>query len=265
MKISIFYDHVRSAAVQQGVSLEEMLLRVKALGVEYLEMDLGVADKIEETAELLDRVGMKASNICVGYPWAAEPDNMLDDVQIRMAKAFHADKIMPIPGLYSGPEKDPQELANMLQGMTTLAEKAQAEGIRVCIEDFDNELSPIATMEGMKYFTDRVPNLCVAFDTGNFYFACESLLKAYDMLNDRIIHVHLKDRADSFRPGTPKIRVDGVPMYPCSVGDGDLPLSILISDLVERRYQGIFTLEFYDVEDYWKSIQESVNYVKLFA
>ena len=265
MKISVFYHHVRSAAAQQGVSLEEMMQRVKALGVDYLEMDMEVADHIEETAALLDRVGLKASNICVGYPWAKEPDNMLDDIQIRMAKAFHSDKIMPIPGLYSSEAKDPQELANMLQGMTTLAEKALKEGLHICIEDFDNALSPIATIEGMKYFTDRIPNLCVAFDTGNFYFVNQSVLRAYDMLYDRIIHVHLKDRADGVRPGTPKIKIDGVPMYPCSVGDGDLPLSIVLDDLKIKHYTGIFTVEFYDVADYWKAIQESVNYVKLFA
>lgn len=265
MKISVFYHHVRSAAEQQGVSLEEMMRRVKALGVDYLEMDMEVAEHIDETAALLARVGLKASNICVGYNWAKDPDNMLDDIQIRMAKAFHSDKIMPIPGLYSSDAKDPAELQNMLHGMETLAKKALDEGLHICIEDFDNELSPIATMEGMKYFTDRIPNLCVAFDTGNFHFACESVLKAYDLLYDRIIHVHLKDRADSVRPGKPKIRIDGVPMYPCSVGDGDLPLSIVIDDLKVRRYPGIYTVEFYDVEDYWKAIQESVSYVKLFA
>ena len=265
MKISVFYHHVRAAAEQQGVSLEEMMQRVKALGVDYLEMDMEVADHIEETAELLSRVGLAASNVCCFYPWAKEPDNMLGDVQIRMAKAFHSDKIMPIPGLYSSEERDPAELENMLQGMKTLAKKAAEEGLRICIEDFDNELSPIATMEGMKYFTDRIPSLNVAFDTGNFSFSCENVLKAYDLLFNWIIHVHLKDRADAFRPGAPKKRTDGSLMYPCAVGDGDLPLSIIIDDLEDRRYRGIYTLEFYDVEDYWKAIQESVNYLKLFA
>ena len=264
MKISVFYHHVRMAAEQQGVSLEEMLTRVKALGVDYLEMDMEVADRINETAALLARVGLKASNVCCFYNWTAAPDDMKDDIQIRMAKAFGSDKIMPIPGLYSSDKKDPQELANMLKGIKTLAHKAAEAGLRICIEDFDNALSPIATFEGMKYFTDRIPNLCVAFDTGNFYFSCESMLHAYDQLFNHIIHVHLKDRADSYRPGTPKIRINGVPMYPCAVGDGDLPLSIVIDDLTERRYRGIFTVEFYDVADYWKAIQESVEYVKLF-
>ena len=265
MKISVFYHHVRMAAEQQGVTLEEMMRRVKALGIDYLEMDLEVADRIEETAELLRRTGLQVSNVCVLYPWAKDPDNMLDDIQIRMAKAFGSDKIMPIPGLYSSEEKDPQELANMLQGMKTLAKKAQDEGLRICIEDFDNALSPIATIAGMQYFLKRIPNLCVAFDTGNFHFACESVLHAYDQLFNHIIHVHLKDRADSKRPGTPKEKIDGTFMYPCAVGDGDLPLSIIIDDLQERKYRGIFTVEFYDVADYWKAIQDSVNYVKLFA
>ena len=94
MKISVFYHHVRMAAEQQGVSLEEMMRRVKALGIDYLEMDLEVADRIEETAELLRRTGLQVSNVCVFYPWAKDPDYMLDDVQIRMAKDFVSDKII---------------------------------------------------------------------------------------------------------------------------------------------------------------------------
>ncbi len=265
MKISVFYHHVRMAAEQQGVPLEEMMRRVKALGVDYLEMDLEVADRIEETAELLLDSGLQASNICVFYPWAKEPDNMLDDVAIRMAKAFGSDKIMPIPGLYSSPAKDPRELGNMLQGMQTLAKKAAEEGLMICIEDFDNVLSPISDSEGMLYFLQRIPNLCVAFDTGNFHFVCENMLRAYDRLFNHIIHVHLKDRADSEHPGTPTVRTDGSVMYPCAVGDGDLPLSIIIDDLKERKYRGIYTVEFYNVADYWQAIQDSVNYVKMFA
>lgn len=265
MKISVFYHHVRMAAEQQGVPLEEMMRRVKALGVDYLEMDLEVRDRIEETAELLELVGLRASNICVFYPWAKEPDNMLDDVAIRMAKAFGSDKIMPIPGLYSSPAKDPRELENMLRGMQTLAKRAAEEGLSICIEDYDNALSPIADSKGMQYFLDRIPNLCVAFDTGNFHFVCENVLHAYDQLFNHIIHVHLKDRAESKRPGQPTVRTNGVPMYPCAVGDGDLPLSIIIDDLKSRKYREIYTVEFYNVEDYWQAIRDSVNYVKMFA
>ena len=265
MKISTFYNHVADAAKQQGVSLEEMMLRVKALGIDYLEMDLSVAGHIEETAALLDKVGIRASNICVNYEWGKDPEDMLDDVQIRMAKAFHSDKIMPIPGLYSSEARDPKELENMLQGMKTLAAKAEAEGLGICIEDYDTVLSPIATMGGMKYFLDRIPNLKVAFDTGNFAYVCEDVLEAYRLFSDRIIHMHLKDRSNAETSGKPKKRIDGVQMYSCSVGSGDLPLGEVIKDLQQNGYDGICTLEFYDVKDYWKCIQESVSFVKQFA
>lgn len=264
MKIGVFYHHVLEAARQRNVSLCEMMKKVKAMGVDYLEMDLLVADKIEETAALLKNCGLSASNICVNYDWGNDPTDMLGDIQIRMAHAFGSDKIMPIPGLYAGEKKDPAALSNMLEGMDRLAEKARREGLAICIEDYDNARSPIASSEGMRYFLDRIPRLGVAFDTGNFLYACEDVCDAYERLSDRIIHVHLKDRANSYRPGGKKLRMDGAPMYPCAVGDGDLPLAQLIREWKDRKYQGIFTLEFYDAADYYQCIEDSVKYVLQF-
>ena len=39
MKMSVFYDHVRKAAEQQGISLQEMLVRARMMGYGMVEMD----------------------------------------------------------------------------------------------------------------------------------------------------------------------------------------------------------------------------------
>ena len=264
MKLGIFYHHVREAAKAEGVSIGEMLDYVKSLGIDYLEMDMDNASDIEGTASLVKEHGFTASNICVMYPWQKDASEMLEGVQIRMAKAFGADKIMPIPGLYTGEDSEKvKELDRMIDGMSALSDKAKEVGLSICIEDYDNALSPIASMEGMKFFCDYVPDLKVAFDTGNFEFYCEDAWEAYELLKDKIIHVHLKDRAQKkVTEGHPKEKLDHSFMYPCAVGDGDIPVAKIVKDLLRSGYDGIFTIEHYDVEDYKTAITRSVAYLK---
>lgn len=82
----------------------------------------------------------------------------------------------------------------MPEAMSVFCDRAAQEGLTVTIEDFDDAASPISTMEGMKWFTDRLPLLRVALDTGNFFYSGEDVLQALELFADRIVHVHCKDR-----------------------------------------------------------------------
>lgn len=266
MKISVFFHHVRDAANQNNMSLEEMFDYVKSLGIDYLEIDAAdFKEGAEEFYELMTKHGLKASNICLLHHWENDPEDMMDDLQIRVAKAMHCDKIMPIPGLYTSEEKPAAELANMLKGFQTIAAKAQAEGLKVCMEDYDHTLSPIATMGGMKYFVDNIPGLKIAFDTGNFRFSAEDALDAYDLLGDGIIHMHLKDRSYKECPGDTKTATDGVVLYPCAVGAGDMPMKEIIEKELKKGYDGIFTIEFYGAADMKACIEDSVKFLNTIA
>ncbi|MNO04946.1 hypothetical protein D3C81_2261480 [compost metagenome] len=39
MKLSVFYEHIRDAAGQSGLSLEEICILVHSFGIDALEMD----------------------------------------------------------------------------------------------------------------------------------------------------------------------------------------------------------------------------------
>lgn len=65
------------------------------------------------------------------------------------------------------------KMANGLKGITAMAKE---QDILTVIEDFDNIDSPIACVNGMKWFLEQVPDLRVTFDTGNFIIHA---LKAY--------------------------------------------------------------------------------------
>ena len=93
---------------------------------------------------------------------------------------------------------------------------ARSKGIAPTIEDFDDSKSPIATARQMLWFAERIPELKITFDTGNFMFSGEDELTAFGLLKDRIAHVHCKDRTFSKNSGEPKAAADGRIMYPAA-------------------------------------------------
>ena len=131
------------------------------------------------------------------------------------------------------------------------------------MEDFDSQLSPIATAEGLLRFLEGCPGLSCAFDTGNFRYAGQDVLEAYTLLRSRVGHVHLKDRAYTQSNGeNPKTAVDGTDLYPAPVGSGDLPLDQVMARLRQDGYNGIYTIEHYDSNRTLDYLRQSVEWVK---
>lgn len=151
------------------------------------------------------------------------------------------------------------ELSRMIQGMKRLSELAKDNGLTLTIEDYDDAMSPIATIGGMKIFLDAIPDLKVAFDTGNFAFSGDDVLDAKRELLNRTKHVHLKDRLWS-RTGTgdPKECPDGTLLWPCAVGDGDLPIKEILQELKAVGYSGYAMAEFFGAASYSELIEKSI-------
>lgn len=101
------------------------------------------------------------------------------------------------------------KMANGLKGITAMAKE---QDILTVIEDFDNIDSPIACVNGMKWFLEQVPDLRVTFDTGNFIIHKEDIFIAWEALKEKVVHVHCKDR------GTQSV----------AVGDGYIPMKEIL-------------------------------------
>ena len=130
----------------------------------------------------------------------------------------------------ASPQEREAQTAQMVGCVEELAGLALDYGVSLVMEEYDNELSPIATMEGVRRFLDGCPTLSCAFDTGNFRFANQAVGDAYQLLRDRIGHVHLKDRSYTQRNGEgAKTALDGVNLYPAPMGGGDLPLEDILA------------------------------------
>ena len=256
MKAGTFFHHITQAAKERGEAVEDTVRWAVGLGYEAAELD---ADDPEGT-ELLQKNGMKVSSIYRNYHWQDEIDAGSMEDHVRLAVRLGASKIMAIPGFYSGvAEERYRELANMHEGMRKLADLANENGLTLTIEDYDNALSPIATMEGMNSFLAAVPDLTVTLDTGNFIFSAEDILAAEQMFHTKITHVHLKDRLWS-RTGAGDILecTDGRIVYPCAVGDGDIPVDEVLRRLAQADYDGYVVTEFFGSRSYAENMEKSI-------
>ncbi len=293
MKLSVFYHHLRLWAQQRDLSLGVVLDTARDLGITHVEVDRDdIADPQQFYLQLSSH-DLKVANICGFYDWSHQPDDLRDELQLRQAGILHCDKVMPIPGFYSAAEKShanplssvdnehakgsdrAAERERMLSGMRRFVQRAAAYGLTATIEDFDSDVSPIGTSQGMLDFQRNAPGLRTTFDTGNFYYGGEDVRDAMDALRGTIAHVHLKDRLPlSFLPaasrpehpeevyGTPVRSVSGELLYPCAVGSGCIPFADLLADLQGQGYDGCCSMEFFYVNDYEQAVRKSVAFLK---
>ncbi len=262
MKTGTFFHHIRQAATERGETLEQTFEYVRELGYEAAEVD---ADD-HEGAELLDAHGIAVSSIYRNYSWHNEITRKAMDEQICLAKELGTEKIMAIPGFFDENDTDiirKEKLKRMAEGMNMLSELALQNGLILTIEDYDNALSPISTIDGMKYFLEAVPELKVAFDTGNFAYTGENVLIAEEAFADRIVHAHLKDRLYSRSgSGDPCKCPDGSLLWPCAVGEGDIPMDELLNRLKAKGYSGYVMAEFFGAASYSDTLRKSMEYLR---
>lgn len=265
MKLSIFFDHVAKAAAQQGISLQEMLMRARMMGYTQVEMDYAALEAQPEIYEDLRATGMEISSMYCFFQF--EKDSQQERRRALVAEALRvgAKKIMPIPGFYTtdDPAQREAERSRMLMAMWALLGEARQAGLTVTIEDYDDEPSPIRNSEGMLHFIERLEGLQATFDTGNFRYSCEDEMAAFDALAGKIVHVHLKDRALKAHLGEScKVAMDGAEMYPSPVGGGIVPMETIFERLKAIGYDGTLTVEHFDSADLQANMQASADFVK---
>lgn len=275
-KYSTFYHHISEAARERGCTMDEMLAQVRAWGIQYVELDrdaIGTTDEeILALGQQLARNDIKPASIYGHYGWdhdAALPTE--DDLLLRQAKLLGCERIMIIPGFYSDladSDNCAREQARMIAGTKRLAELASAQGLTATIECYDHAKSPIATIEGMKAFTEAAPELCVTLETGNYLFSGDDILEAQQVFRQRVRHVHLKDRflpskaPGSCPSGDPTTATTGLVMYPCPVGHGHIPMSTVLDELDKWGYEGVMTIEHFGVASYYDAIHDSITWLK---
>lgn len=132
-----------------------------------------------------------------------------------------------------------QEL--LIDGFSQVVEYAKGSGVTVTIENQSVSVRADSKMQDIRYILDCVPDLSYVLDAGNFFCVGEDVLEAYDLLRDRLVHVHFKDW--NWNPYGGYVR-ENMPRFGGVVlGQGLLPLSELVHRMKRDGYEGNIVLE----------------------
>lgn len=270
MKIATFYDHILDIARQEDIKLSEALKLAKEAGIDCLEVSTGNVETAgaQEIKAQLDAAGITVSSLCAYFQFDRHDDLQAADLQqLVNAQKLGTEKMLVIPGFWSAGDTDAEKerkTESIKTALNRLADKAKDYGITLMMEDFDSADSPYATIDGLKGFLEDVPELYCGFDTGNFLFSGEDAVKAYEVMKDKTIHVHLKDRALASLPGSgkPVEAVDGRLLYTCPVGGGSIQMQEIINRLKADGYDGVLTMEHYGSEAQLSFLRQSVKWLQ---
>ncbi len=196
--------------------------------LEHLDPDrLGPAE-IADARRLLDRHGLR----CVSMSGHAQLHTEEGLRRLRRVLAAGRELRILVLNTFTGDAATAEEVAAFERNARSLADEAEAAGIRLCIET-DSNLMP--TAEAGAALLDRIGHdwIQINYDPGNVvYYA--GIRPEDDIGNalDRIGHVHLKDK----RGGK------GVLDFP-PLGEGELDLASLLRDLKASGFAGPVSME----------------------
>ena len=243
---SLFFDHIRDIAAQEGISLKEAATKVRELG--YEGTDINVAISPEDLA-ILDELGFQyPCVICnIDFSDGEFPDKVQQALDFVSAR--HIDKLLLIPGFYDG-EISEEQWAELEGRMQAFAVKMAEVGCSVLLEDFDNDRSPCSSIAELERIFAHVPELGHVFDSGNWLFSGENALVALDKFLPRVKHVHLKDRVAADDMSCP------------ATGGGVIPMKEILSILQQNGYDGWYSVEFYGSKHMLEDARKSLEYLK---
>ncbi len=226
-RISIFADHIVTAAQQEGISFAEAAARFREMGYAGVDVSTNIDPALLQT---LDSLGFAHACAIIWIDLVAGPGEAEEEGALDFMRRTGWDKLLLVPGFL--PEDAGDEVRDAaVARVAAFADKAAAEGFPVLVEDFDNPRS-----------------LC--YDTGNYLYCGEDVLPALEHFRDRIGHVHLKDRRA-------KSDAASVP-----VGAGIVPVKEGVDKLLESGYDGWFTVEQYGSAQMLQDASVSIRTVR---
>lgn len=247
MKISMFYDHVVSAAQKEGTGIEEMIEKIMSLGFSGLEIDYSFFNN-----DLVKRIrasGIKTSSVYIlcdrkSIDSKSEKERFLCD-----AAELGSRKVMIVPKLIKN-----QEIKKTVEELQEICALAKLYGIKVTVENFDYYDSPCCGVEKLRNILDCVPDLGWTFDTGNFIYCGQDALEAFEILKDRLSHCHIKDRRLTPLSENDKgsLTLDGKMVYPSPAGDGILRVEECLTAVKKRGYDDYIAIEHFGTDEHWE-------------
>lgn len=269
MRLSVFYEHIFEAAQQSGISVEDALKHAKSCGIDLLECDLWRLSERESQRALFARCGVGVSCIYAQLDFlhdSPEASERKCRELLSTAQYFGAKNVLCIPGFYEADRDREAQTELFVSGILRMCEIAKEYGVAVTIEDYDDKDSPCCKMNDIRYLLDNCEGLRYTFDTGNFRYCLEDAEEAYQLLKDKVSHVHLKDRSyDAARANSDdtngKADLSSAVMYPAEVCEGVIGIDKLIKQLMEDGYDDVLAIEHFGAADQLSYMKKSAENV----
>lgn len=282
MRISAFMENISQAARDTGVQLPELLGKLKQAGLEsvYMSYSWSLKPREEMIGKLLNSIGLTVEGL-----WDVIPFHTLSEEEaekaytelVDCAARLGAKHLLITPGMFhdrdSGEkttreevvQREP-EIRKMIEAMRRAKAYGDSKGVSVTLEDYDVFGSPIVFPEVLRRFFEDIPGLQCSFDTGNFVTCDADVMEQFQYYKDRIVAVHLKDRAENNDQGgvekTPFVSESGRVYYPAAVGQGDMHIPQIVDALTAQRYDGAGIIELFGSEDIIGKLFESIRWMK---
>ncbi len=226
----------------------EICEKARSYGAEFVEI---VHDKnlklqqVHEAKSTLEQFGLEPVLVHVLDLNAAGPELIRSREIFRetidMCKILNSKVIVTY--CHAQDEADVRSYAGELR---PFAKECASLGITIAIEN--EPFGVTKTAEGMKLVLDIVaePNVGTNYDPNNFYNALEEGFPyAYEILKDRIAHIHAKDskkyRKDLY--GDERILERGITAMCVPVGEGAMNWDALSARLKADGYDGFIGIE----------------------
>lgn len=248
--ISVFSHVVRRIANERKVPFEVAAEMLYALGVHGVDVNgKGKGDDLAALAStkikpinfyvFLDAPGADGG--------AAECRTILDK-----AEKYGVPRCMLIPPSFTKGGDQEAEFARMLAQLKMIVAEAKKRGITITVEDFGGTNNPCSYLKYLKRFLDEIPDLRLALDSGNLYYAGrgDDILELMAYAKGRIAHVHLKDQ-----------KPDNARKYE-TLGLGAVPNREIVRTVSADGYAGWYTLENLVGADTYEDVVRQVAVLK---
>ncbi len=271
IKLSVFYDHIAEAALQEKEPIERIAELVSSYGITGVEIENTRLMRERETVfKILDSAGLSVSCMYGFFDFAHENSIQRGLAMVDLAEELQIKKIMPIPGFLRRYEFLPGiyhiQVNKLVKALRNICDYAGERNIRVVLEDFDGKTAPFANARQLKYFLDQIPELHCAFDTGNFLYCEEDSYEVLPLFLDKIGHVHCKDRTFTKKEGeTPKPTIKGRDMYSCAVGSGCIKMQEIVKEILAKGYEDYFAIEHFGSLKQLEDMRESAAFLSNLA
>ena len=233
-------EEVAAIASKLGYDAVEIRGDNDALGL--FGLPLSESKRIKE---IFDGYGVAISDIAAGIALSYMDEELVQKLKLNLdaAKILGANGVRVFLGTFRKKFTDESKYcyADIVTMLKAAATHAEAVGVEIWIE-MHNEFCTGSVLK--KLLSDvGSPSVKVIWDIIHPLEADESPEETLEYVGDSIAHVHIKD-------GYKKADAELVNYYYTKLGEGTLPIEYIIKQLLERGYDGYFSLEW---ESKWKS------------